>query len=92
MDVPGIGPLTVISSAPVVVRDFSCVAALLTCCSSARHSVQLRSTCAQGFFAGLAWKGFETYSQYSFRNLCLVSVDWVRTASLVHVILSLLQL
>ncbi len=43
----------------------------------------------QGFFAGLAWKGFETYSQYSFRNLCLVSVDWVRTASHVHVILSL---
>jgi NADH:ubiquinone reductase (non-electrogenic) len=32
-----------------------------------------------GLFAGIAWKGFETYSQFSFRNLCLVSLDWVRT-------------
>jgi hypothetical protein len=25
-----------------------------------------------------AWlQGFETYSQFSFRNLCLVSLDWV---------------
>lgn len=32
-----------------------------------------------GFFAGLAWKGFETYSQFSFRNVCLVTIDWVRT-------------
>jgi hypothetical protein len=23
-------------------------------------------------------QGFETYSQFSFRNLCLVSLDWVR--------------
>jgi hypothetical protein len=22
-------------------------------------------------------QGFETYSQFSFRNLCLVSLDWV---------------
>ncbi|KAK9866248.1 hypothetical protein WJX84_006230 [Apatococcus fuscideae] len=32
-----------------------------------------------GYGAGLLWRGFETYSQISFRNLFLVSVDWVRT-------------
>ncbi|KAJ9530914.1 hypothetical protein QJQ45_028792, partial [Haematococcus lacustris] len=25
------------------------------------------------------WKSFETYSQFSFRNQCLVASDWVRT-------------
>ncbi len=25
------------------------------------------------------WKGFETYSQISFRNIFLVSLDWIRT-------------
>jgi NADH dehydrogenase FAD-containing subunit len=29
--------------------------------------------------AGLMWKGFETYSQISFRNIFLVSLDWIRT-------------
>ncbi|GAX84552.1 hypothetical protein CEUSTIGMA_g11973.t1 [Chlamydomonas eustigma] len=29
--------------------------------------------------AGLVWKGFETYSQFSFRNKCLVASDWLRT-------------
>ena len=29
-----------------------------------------------GATAGLAWKGFETYSQISFRNQCLVASDW----------------
>ena len=28
--------------------------------------------------AGVAWKGFETYSQFSARNLTLVAFDWVR--------------
>lgn len=28
--------------------------------------------------AGLLWKGFETYSQISLRNMLLVSGDWVR--------------
>ena len=32
-----------------------------------------------GYGAGLAWKGFETYSQISFRNKCLVATDWLRT-------------
>jgi NADH:ubiquinone reductase (non-electrogenic) len=32
-----------------------------------------------GFTAGLLWKGFETYSQVSFRNQCLVALDWLRT-------------
>ena len=30
-------------------------------------------------FAGLLWKGFETYSQISIRNMLLVAGDWVRT-------------
>lgn len=33
----------------------------------------------KGYAAGLLWKGFETYSQFSFRNLVLVSIDWLRT-------------
>ncbi|KAL3146637.1 tubulin alpha 1 [Trebouxia sp. C0010 RCD-2024] len=32
-----------------------------------------------GWTAGLLWRGFETYSQISFRNQSLVAVDWVRT-------------
>lgn len=28
---------------------------------------------------GLAWKSFETMSQVSFRNQCLVFTDWLRT-------------
>lgn len=32
----------------------------------------------KGVFAGVAWKGFETISQISFRNAALVGVDWVR--------------
>jgi len=32
-----------------------------------------------GFTAGLVWKSFETYSQFSFRNQCLVASDWIRT-------------
>jgi NADH:ubiquinone reductase (non-electrogenic) len=32
-----------------------------------------------GWGAGLLWKGFETYSQISFRNQCLVATDWLRT-------------
>ncbi|KAK9839229.1 hypothetical protein WJX81_002839 [Elliptochloris bilobata] len=32
-----------------------------------------------GWGAGLMWKGFETYSQISFRNIFLVSLDWIRT-------------
>lgn len=32
-----------------------------------------------GVFAGLAWRGFETFSQISFRNQVLVATDWVRT-------------
>ena len=29
-----------------------------------------------GWYAGLIWKSFETYSQISFRNKCLVMTDW----------------
>jgi NADH dehydrogenase FAD-containing subunit len=29
--------------------------------------------------AGIAWKSFETLSQISFRNQCLVATDWVRS-------------
>ena len=32
-----------------------------------------------GVLAGLAWKGFETFSQISFRNQVLVATDWART-------------
>ncbi|KAK9812482.1 hypothetical protein WJX73_003352 [Symbiochloris irregularis] len=32
-----------------------------------------------GFAAGLLWKGYETYSQISIRNMLLVAGDWVRT-------------
>lgn len=32
-----------------------------------------------GILAGLAWRGFETFSQISFRNQVLVANDWVRT-------------
>lgn len=32
-----------------------------------------------GLSAGLAWKGYETISQISPRNVVLVSVDWLRT-------------
>jgi len=32
-----------------------------------------------GYGAGLVWKGFETYSQISFRNKCFVATDWLRT-------------
>ena len=32
-----------------------------------------------GLFAGLAWRGFETWSQISFRNQVLVATDWART-------------
>lgn len=32
-----------------------------------------------GLFAGLAWRGFETFSQISFRNQMLVATDWART-------------
>lgn len=32
-----------------------------------------------GWTAGLLWRGFETYSQISFRNQSLVAVDWFRT-------------
>jgi NADH:ubiquinone reductase (non-electrogenic) len=31
-----------------------------------------------GWEAGVAWKGFETYSQFSLRNLFLVGGDWIR--------------
>ena len=33
----------------------------------------------KGLAAGLLWRGFETYSQFSIRNILLVSMDWVRT-------------
>ncbi len=29
-----------------------------------------------GLGAGVLWKSFETYSQFSFRNQCLVAFDW----------------
>jgi NADH:ubiquinone reductase (non-electrogenic) len=29
-----------------------------------------------GIAAGVAWKSFETISQFSFRNQCLVASDW----------------
>ncbi len=29
-----------------------------------------------GFTAGVIWKSFETYSQFSFRNQVLVALDW----------------
>lgn len=32
-----------------------------------------------GLFAGLAWRGFETFSQISLRNQVLVATDWART-------------
>ena len=32
-----------------------------------------------GLGAGFVWKGFETYSQFSWRNKALVSIDWLRT-------------
>lgn len=32
-----------------------------------------------GYGAGIAWKSFETLSQVSFRNQCLVLTDWLRT-------------
>lgn len=32
-----------------------------------------------GLGAGLVWKGFETYSQFSWRNKALVTIDWMRT-------------
>eukprot|EP01024_Parvocaulis_polyphysoides_P073525 TRINITY_DN9468_c1_g1_i5.p1 TRINITY_DN9468_c1_g1~~TRINITY_DN9468_c1_g1_i5.p1 ORF type:complete len:604 (+),score=96.75 TRINITY_DN9468_c1_g1_i5:111-1922(+) len=32
-----------------------------------------------GLGAGLVWKGFETYSQFSLKNRCLVALDWVRS-------------
>lgn len=32
-----------------------------------------------GRFAGLLWKSYETLSQFSFRNQCLVLLDWLRT-------------
>lgn len=32
-----------------------------------------------GLSAGLAWKGYETISQISPRNVVLVSIDWLRT-------------
>ena len=32
-----------------------------------------------GLGAGLVWKGFETYSQFSWRNKALVTIDWLRT-------------
>ncbi|KAI3439031.1 hypothetical protein D9Q98_001441 [Chlorella vulgaris] len=32
-----------------------------------------------GLTAGLVWRGFETWSQISFRNQILVATDWVRT-------------
>ena len=32
-----------------------------------------------GLFAGLAWRGFETWSQISLRNQILVANDWART-------------
>ncbi|KAK9830323.1 hypothetical protein WJX72_011009 [[Myrmecia] bisecta] len=32
-----------------------------------------------GLGAGVLWRGFETYSQFSFRNVVLVSLDWART-------------
>lgn len=35
--------------------------------------------CCGMWRAGLLWKGFETYSQVSLRNIFLVGLDWVRT-------------
>jgi len=32
---------------------------------------------AKGVLAGWAWKGFEAFSQISWRNKLLVSFDWV---------------
>ncbi|GLC74175.1 tubulin alpha 1 [Pleodorina starrii] len=32
-----------------------------------------------GTGAGFVWKSYETMSQFSFRNQCLVAADWVRT-------------
>jgi NADH:ubiquinone reductase (non-electrogenic) len=32
-----------------------------------------------GLLAGLAWRGFETFSQISLRNQLMVTGDWVRT-------------
>eukprot|EP01023_Acetabularia_acetabulum_P034139 TRINITY_DN32055_c0_g1_i3.p1 TRINITY_DN32055_c0_g1~~TRINITY_DN32055_c0_g1_i3.p1 ORF type:complete len:342 (-),score=66.83 TRINITY_DN32055_c0_g1_i3:370-1395(-) len=32
-----------------------------------------------GLGAGLVWKSFETYSQFSFKNKCLVAMDWMRS-------------
>lgn len=32
-------------------------------------------------------QGFETYSQFSFRNLCLVSLDWVSALLVLYALL-----
>jgi len=32
-----------------------------------------------GRAAGLMWKSYESISQFSIRNICLVSLDWLRT-------------
>lgn len=32
-----------------------------------------------GTGAGVVWKSYETISQFSFRTMCLVAADWVRT-------------
>lgn len=32
-----------------------------------------------GTGAGVVWKSYETLSQFSFRNQCLVASDWLRT-------------
>lgn len=32
-----------------------------------------------GRSAGFLWKGYETYAQFSWRNRCLVAIDWLRT-------------
>ena len=62
-----------------VMMSFTCHPAALV--QSWRCCDMLTRDAADGTLAGtgVMWKGFETYSQISFRNIALVSSDWLRT-------------
>lgn len=44
-----------------------------------KELIGIRTDLSLVMIAGVMWKGFETYSQISLRNIFLVASDWVRT-------------
>jgi hypothetical protein len=74
MDVPGIGPISGLFAGIAWKARLPAFLFLLLVFSMCMTTGPV-SDVSQWYHAWL--QGFETYSQFSFRNLCLVSLDWV---------------